>query len=55
MTYLNDVTAVLLMASVVTFMIVCVVLAIARKEAREAVDAVTLQIREERYIQRSAS
>jgi hypothetical protein len=36
MTYLNDVTAILLMSFVVTFVIVCSVLVSARKEAREA-------------------
>ena len=41
MTYLSDVTVVLLMSLVVTFLIVCSVLLTARKDAREAIEAVT--------------
>jgi hypothetical protein len=52
--YLNDVTAVLLMAAVVTFMIVCAVLALARKEAREA-ERPLLQVDLASSIERRAS
>jgi hypothetical protein len=41
MNYLSDETAVLLMSLVVTFLIVCSILILARKEAREAIESVT--------------